>query len=579
MTDGAGVRVAPSARPPLGDRADGGAPASVTGGRAVVAALAEHGVEVVFGIPGTHNLEIYRHLPGSGIRVVTPRHEQGAGYAADGYARVTGRPGVVLTTTGPALLNAATAAGVAYADSVPVLLVSPGMPRSHVPGSGELHEVKDQSGAMAAICASSHRVRSVAEIHRVVDDFMAEVRDGRPRPVHLEVPLDVLETPARPAPRLGVARPPRPAPSDDAVRRAAATLVGARSPVIIAGGGARGAAADLVVLAELLGAPVLTTANGKGTVPEHHPLSVGAVLHLAATRELLAAADVVLAVGTELSTTDFWAGPPELPGSLVRVDVDVDQTRRPVIPTHPLVGDAGEVVGRLLAAARELTARASSAGRPSGGGPSGGGRNYVPRTIDTLPRPFHDPRVSAIKEESVRAAARWDHVVPALRRALPDDAVLVGDTSMACYHGALAEFRVPGPGSFLVPTGFATLGYALPAAIGASVGAPGRAVAALTGDGAFQFSLTELATAVEMGLPLPVVVVDNGGYGVLREEMRERGITPTGVDLRGPDFVALAGAYGARGVAATTAPEVERAVREALEADVPTVVVVPEKVA
>ncbi|MFB9763523.1 thiamine pyrophosphate-binding protein, partial [Nocardioides kongjuensis] len=214
---------------------------TMTGGEALVASLAAHGVEVAFGIPGTHNLEIYKHLPAHGVRHVSTRHEQGAGYAADGYARTTGRVGVAIVTSGPALLNAATAVGQAYSDSIPVLVVSPGLPLRHpATGNGLLHETRDQQAAMAAVAAASLRPTSVAEIPTAVAQAFSIMTSGRPRPVHLEVPLDVLEESAEVALVAPVLAAPAPAP-EASVAAAAAMLASATAPVVLVGGGARGA--------------------------------------------------------------------------------------------------------------------------------------------------------------------------------------------------------------------------------------------------------------------------------------------------------------------------------------------------
>src|SRR5689334_12335962 len=252
------------------------ATAVTTGGRAVARALAAHGVEVVWGIPGTHNLEIYAGLSAAGIRHLSPRHEQGAGFATDGYSRVTGRPGVCVTTSGPAVLNAATALGQAYSDSIPVLLVAAGMPlRAPGLGNGELHETKDLIGALDGIVAYAHRVTSVAEIPVAVAQAFGRMTSGRPRPVVIEIPLDLLteegDVHAVPAPP-----PPVLTPEPAAVDAAAALLSHAARPAVLVGGGASGAPAELRLVAERLGAPVVCSINGKGTLPEDHPLSVGA---------------------------------------------------------------------------------------------------------------------------------------------------------------------------------------------------------------------------------------------------------------------------------------------------------------
>src|SRR5262245_62049671 len=229
----------------------------LTAGELAVRSLAAHGVEVVFGIPGTHNLELYAHLEGNGIRHVLPRHEQGAGSGAAGYARVSGRPGVAITTTGPALLNIATAAGQAHSDSVPMLVISPGMPLAHPAAStGHLHEMPSQQRAMAGTVERSVRVMSHAELARELADAFAAFSAYRPRARHIEIPLDLLVEKAAVEPALApaVARPVAP---PDAVAAAAALLRGARRPGIVAGGGAAGASASLTALAERLRAPVL----------------------------------------------------------------------------------------------------------------------------------------------------------------------------------------------------------------------------------------------------------------------------------------------------------------------------------
>ena len=263
-----------------------------TGAAALTASLAAHGVDLLWGIPGTHNLDIYAELEPAGIRHVLPRHEQGAAFAADGFARATGRVGVCLTTSGPGVLNAATALAQSWSDSIPVLLVSAGLPlRQPGRGNGYLHETKDLHGAIEAIVAYSHRVTSVGEIPSAVAQAFATMTNGRPRPVHLEVPADVLRraptsswcdrrsvpsrcrTAARCKPRLAV----WPTPS---VRRS--------SPAA----GAVDAGSHAVALAELLGAPVVTTFNGKGSLPSSHPLSVATGLHLRSVHDLVADSDV-----------------------------------------------------------------------------------------------------------------------------------------------------------------------------------------------------------------------------------------------------------------------------------------------
>jgi acetolactate synthase-1/2/3 large subunit len=516
----------------------------MTGAEALVAALAAHGVDTIFGIPGTHNLPIYQALAGAGIRCVTTRHEQGAGYAADGYARVTGRAGVIVTTTGPGALNAATALAQAYSDSSPVVLISPGVPTGHPrQGRGYLHESKDQSRALGSLCAWSHRVATTAEIPAAV--ARAFLREGRPRPVHLEIPADLLDAPFEgPFAGLPLVVPPR-VPDAGALNAAASQLRTARRPGIVLGGGAREAGEAALELAERLGAYLVTTANGKATVPESHPLSLGATLHLETVQNWLASCDVVLAVGTELAPADLWVDDFRLTGRLIRVDVDPGQMYGDHVADVPLVADAA----RTLIALLELLGR--------------DGRRAEARI--------------GRDEELAKLTAPWAEPLRAIRAALPGDAVITADSSMFCYYGALGGLPVDPPGRFLYPAGYGTLGFALPAAIGAKVARPGLPVAALAGDGAFLFSVQELATAVELGLALPVVVCVNGGYGEIKAEMIGRGMPPVAVDLHTPDFVRVAEGFGARGVAVRTFGETRAAIADALRAPVPTVLVFQEQ--
>ena len=507
---------------------------AMTGGEAVVQALRAHGVELVFGIPGTHTLPLHRHLAACGIRHVTPRHEQGGGYAADGYARVSGRPGVVLATSGPGVINAATAAATAYADSVPVLIVSPSMPTDVEGGdTGYLHEGKDQGAAMGALVAWSRRAGTPAEAAAAIDEAFAHFAAGRPRPVHVQVPVDVL---ADSGP-VTLGDTAEPAPATPGVDHAAALLADAERPALVLGGGARGAAEAAL----RLGIPVMTTVNGKGIVDERHPLSLGASIRLRAAQCWLAGRDVVIAVGTELGESDLWGPMPEL-RRLVRVDVDPAQLHKNAPADVAVAGDARAVLER-------LPARSS----------------------------FEDlePVRAAIREEALADGAPWLDLVGALDDGLGSDGILAGDSTMAASYGAVHFLPMDPRRRFIYPTGYATLGYAVPAAIGAKLAAPERPVIALVGDGGLLFTVAELVTAAELGIPLPVVVPNNGGYGEIRNQMLEEGIDPVGVDLRVPDLPALGRAFGGEGVRVETPGELTAELRAALERPGPSVIEVP----
>ena len=514
------------------------------GGAAVVETLAAHGVDTIFGIPGTHNLELYRHFGANGVRAVTPRHEQGAGYAAEAYARVSGRPGVVITTSGPGLTNAMTAAATAYAESQPVLLVSSGMPTgAEGRDLGQLHEAKNVTGAMGQLIAWSRRVGSAEEAAAAVTEAFSGFTGRRPRPVHIEVPVDVLEQAWTGEPRIAAATTP-PAADRDAVRRVAEVLSAAERPLVIAGGGAVDAQTEVTAIAEALGAPVATTVNGKGTVDESHPLSVGASIRLRALQKAASDSDALLVVGTELGDSDLWEG--RIRGrTVIRCDIDPAQLDKNCSSDHALLGDSAATLAALFDALPT---------KPGGG---------EQRAAELR---------SACRDEAAADAGVYAEINAAVRAALPAEAALAGDSSQVTYFGSVHYFDVPAPRRFCYSPGFATLGYGLPAGLGAAIGRPGAPVAVLLGDGAFMFSVQELTTLVEQQLSVPVIVVDSGGYREIQDQEAARGIPPIGVKLRTPDFAALAVAMGANGVRTTSAADLTELVGAALTADGPTLI-------
>ena len=497
-------------------------PCADTAGRAVLETIRGYGVMAVFGIPGTHNLELYRPLADLGIRAVTNRHEQGSGYGADGWAQQTGLPGVVITTSGPGLQNALSAIGTAFCESRPLLVLSPGVPRgAEFADVGTLHETKDATAMVGAIAEWSRRVDTAAEAVEAVHDAFRLFRTGRPRPVHIEIPLDVLESPAEvPA----ADRRPRPMPdrvSGDpvALAEAARLLSAARTPVIVAGGGATCAVHQVTAIAERLGAPVLTTLNGKGVLDEGHPLSLGSNLRLAAARAVAEDADVLLVIGSKLGEAELWAPRLEARGAVIRIDISPAQRDKNLTATVGLTGDAAAVADALLPLLPDET-----------------------RT----PRDLSAER-AAIEAESRDTAPETVALAELIAAALPHDAIVAGDSSQIVYMALGSVLRQSQPHSLLYTPTYATLGYGLPAAIGAAVAQHERPVVTVIGDGALMFCVNELVTAVEQGLDVTVVCVDNGGYAEIRQNEVDRGMAPIGVDLVQPDWAALATAFGATG--------------------------------
>ena len=315
--------------------------------------------------------------------------------------------------------------------------------------------------------------------------------------------------------------------------------------MIIAGGGAVDAQAEVTALAEALGAPVATTVNGKGVVDESHPLSVGASIRLRALQGAAADSDALLVVGTELGDSDLWEG--QIRGrTVIRCDIDPAQLDKNCPADVALQGDAATTVAALLAAL------------PAASAAHGSERAAVLR--------------AACRDEAMNDAGPYAEINAAVRAALPADAVLAGDSSQVTYFGSVHFFDVPAPRRFCYTPGFATLGYGLPAGLGASIARPGAPVAVLLGDGALMFSVQELVALVEQRLPVPVIVVDNGGYQEIRDQQQMRDIPPIGVELRTPDLAALAVAMGARGVRTTSTTDLPELVSGALGADGPTLI-------
>jgi acetolactate synthase I/II/III large subunit len=491
-------------------------------GAYLIEMLEARGVKHVFGIPGVHNLELYRGLAASRIRHVAGRHEQGLGFMADGYARVSGRPGVCFTITGPGLTNIVTAMGQAYGDSIPLVVIASENRRGELgSGRGFLHEMPDQLGVAARVSGMSRRITAPEQLPEALDFALAGAVGVRPRPAYLEIPRDVItaDASALPTPTAGRA-PLRPAADSAAIAAAARRLAAAQAPLILAGGGALGAAAELRRLAESLGAPVVMTVNGRGLLPPGHPLGVPMSPSLEAVRTLIAAADTVLAVGTELGPTDYdlyaqsdFPQPPHL----IRVDIDAAQLKRNARAELALLGDARATLAALLG---------HDLGQPRPGG-AARAAGAATAALGALTPAMH--REIAFLET--------------IRDQLPE-AILVGDSTQPVYAGNLA-FAAATPGSwFNSATGYGTLGYALPASTGAGLAAPDRPVVCLTGDGGIQFSLGELAVPRDVDAWTAIVVWNNRGYGEIKSSMIAVGIEPEGVDVRPPEFADLARAYG-----------------------------------
>ena len=528
---------------------------NVSGGEVVVAALAAHGVEVAWGIPGTHNLTIFDALGRYGIRTIATTHEQGAGYAADGYARTARRPGVAIVTSGPAVYNAATAIAQAYSDSSPVLLISPAMPRTLPiggPGTGYLHEAKDQTGAMERIAATCLHPTTHQEIADEIAHAFTFFAGVRPRPVHVEIPLDLLEERGDATISITPATQPS-TPHSAEIAAVADVLVGAERVFIAAGGGSIGATSSVVALAELLGAAVGTSINGTGVIPGDHPLSLGSRLWAPPVLEAANESDVLLVVGCELAQSDLFYGPVRPTGQVVRIDIDPEMADINVRADVMLTGDASVIMHALVT---HVSERLGDQPRETGA--------WIAQVR------------TAVNEVAAANGRRWLPWVAALEAALDDNVVIATDNAMCVYYGFIQNFTAHQPASLHFPTGFGTLGFTVPVAIGAACAAPERQVVGISGDGGLLFTVPELATAAAEQLPIAIVVFDNSGYGEIRNEMLDRGEQPVAVAAPPRDLVQIARGFGAAAALINTPEELTAAVIAARSHPGPTVLVVPE---
>jgi acetolactate synthase-1/2/3 large subunit len=481
-----------------------------SGAQVIVEQLEDAGVEVVFGLPGVHNLALWDALRESPIRLVGVRHEQAAAYAADGYARATGRLGVALTTTGPGAANTLGAVGEAWASRSDILVIATDIPttlRRDGVYRGVLHETSGQADMFRPV------VRAVKVVRSGGDVAIPEASGG---PAYMEVPTDVLAADARvtAAPGAGGAQNGGgdPYPVIDAAER----------PLIWAGGGARDRADEVRALAERLAAPVLTTYGGAGVLPPEHPCAVGMPPHVEPAGRLWDEADLVIAFGSDLDgmNTQNWLQPQ--PPHVVAVNTDPADARK------NYAVDA--VVPEL--------------------------------DLERIRQRDGDPaeRLRAVRAEACRSLdARALRFLDAISYALPDDANVVCDMCIPGYWiGGFHGFHHPRKLHY--PVGWGTLGFAFPAALGVSLAGTGPTVS-ISGDGGFLFACGELATMAQEQLPFTAVIVDDGGYGMLRYDQELAGTETYGVDLATPDFAAMAESFG---VPAETVEGLDDAFGEAL---------------
>ena len=539
--------------------------AKMTGGQALIKQMHREGVSVIFGMPGIQMYEAMDAIYNEpGIRFITVRHEQAAGYMAYGYSRASGKTGTALVVPGPGLQNVSAAMGTAYSASTPIMVFAGQLPKDQIgEDRGELHEINDQTDTVRPVAKWTGRALHTRDIPAMVNEAGYQAQTGRPRPVEIEVPWDTLGE-IEDVELREPAQHERLAPSAQSIREGAAILRNAERPVIWAGGGVitSDASPELTKLAETLNAPVLTTKQSKGAISDRHPLAVGVPMYRSDVAiGLVDEADVIVAVGTRLQRVQVSDGSaPKVLGThlaqlhtdarIVRVDVDEAEMERTPGSTHAILGDAKLAMHAL---SEELAGLSPE--RPG-----------LKQRLESIAKARRDKAVGLQPQVGF---------VDAIRAALPDDAITVQGITQIGYA---SEHSLPvyQPRKFITSGYFQTLGYTYPTALGAKVAMPDSPVVAISGDGGFLYNSQEMATAVKYGINAIALVFNDNAYGnVLRDQTDHYDGRAIGSKLLNPDFVKLAEAYGARGVRVPDADGLESALREAVSIDAPTLIEIP----
>lgn len=521
--------------------------------------LKARGVDVIFGIPGVHNVEMYRGIEEAGITHVLARHEQGAGFMADGYARASGKPGVAYVITGPGVCNILTPLGQAYSDSVSVLTLASCLDE-HVGHRGQLHQMRDQRGAAATVCDWSEEARTPRAAYDLIDRALVEFDSKRKRPKHIQVPIELLGSMVPKFDDFHEDRCFSYTGFSDAkwvALEVATELKESRKPVFIFGGGlvsnnTEGATAppiELYVrkLIERSGAAAFMTYAGCGLLAVDDPLSFGTYLGRADSKRILSESDLVIAIGTELSECDLWRDELGHGGRLVRIDIDPE-----------VLADRHRA---------DILVRAD-------------GPQFVQALLTHLPQEAVAPKWDTAQIANIKQRFRAEtdaerpgiaEICDVLSEVMPEDAMIYSDMTQFAYV-AKEVWDMPWSGHWHHPSGFGTLGYALPASIGGAVARPGKPTVCVAGDYGFQYTVQELGAAVEMKLPIPILLWDNHKLKEIEDSMVASQIAPNAVVAVNPDFCKLAESYGCLATEPKTTAELQMALTQAFDADRPTLI-------
>lgn len=529
----------------------------ISGGDALVKSLESNNITTIFGIPGSHNLSIYDAISRSRkLNHILSRHEQGAVFMADGYSRASGLPGVCLTTTGPAALNTLVGIGTSYADSIPVLLIA-SQNSTELLGKekGLIHELTNQLDCFKPVTVSAERINKFQLIPEIINTTFTKMLKDRKRPAVIEIPSDTLAF---------IGEISIPEPFNQKIRvinqkdleKTIQLINSSKKPVILAGGGVISSNASdvLVKLAETLSAPVFTTVLGKGSISDHHKLSAGSVLLHPQGKKILYDSDLLLAIGTRFTEEETEAWTLKLPNKFIHIDIDEREIGKSYSPTGSIIGDANDVLNSILSKIK---------------------------TRDTTK--FSD-RSNEIKNmrESIRKncidiSPNGIRLIDSIRNGLTDDTILVSDLTLASYW-CRRFLDMYLPRTNLYPWGFGTLGYALPAAIGAKAAKPETPVVAIMGDGGFMFNSQELITAVQYDLPIICVIFNDNAYGVLKYQQKSLFNKTIAVDLKNPDFIKMGESFGIHSEKAETFEKLETSLSKAIDMNTTCLIEVTEHV-
>ena len=528
---------------------------AISGGQAIIESVILHGVDTVFGLPGAQTYPIFDALHGlsNQVRTISCRHEQGAAYMAFGYAKSTGRPGVYCVVPGPGVLNTAAALCTAWGCNTPVLCLTGQVPTAFLgEGRGHLHELPDQLTTMRSLTKWAARIECPKDAPALVNEAFRQMLSGCPGPASLEMCWDTMAESAEIEIFDPIMRDAPPALDLDSIDSAAKLIANAQFPMVMVGGGAQHASAEVLALAELIDAPVSAFRSGRGVVSERHPLGLSSLAAL----ELWPTTDVVIGIGTRLELPYMrWASMmryiqrPEAPPSLVRIDIDAQEMER-LVPHVGIVGDAAEAATALIdAVARKRQIRA-------------GNRDRIAEA----------KAIARSKAEEIQPQVAY---LDAIRDVLPDDGFFVEELCQAGFASYYA-FPIFTPRTYVTAGFQGTLGFGFPSALGVKIGNPDKAVVSITGDGGFMFAVQELASAVQHGIGVVTIVFNNNAYGNVRRDQIERlDGRVIGSKLDNPDFVKLAESFGAAGVRVASPDALRPVLARALADDVPIVIEVP----